>query len=403
MDPLVFFALLCLVIFLVEFYFGERGSLAQLNSCVWFFVACGYWILGERADNLSWVAVGIMALGVSLFWFGARIALLFPLEVPGFDQTRKLRPVLVFAILFCVVVGLVGTVFKALDYAPYHEGVAIFGSGGSWYGDLRENLILYHSGSFGFWGYFLNISFVLTVFLIASIRSRLDFLLAIVSFFISLGYAFLATGRTFVILLFVISLTALLTKRAIKMTSAVSIFLATVFFVFFVSPLLSGRIGMGLIDYFLLYIAAGASNFDWGINGVFHCCSYGEIVFRSIFAILSKAGYDVKVVDLVQPVAGTRLGGNVYTVFMPYYRDFGVLGVAIFMAMIGFVHSYINRLSRFGNPLVILLNGILYYALLMQFFQDQYFSLLSQWIQMIFWMFILLWIRPIHSTSSPKD
>lgn len=396
------FALVCLAIFLVEYFRGASGSPAQLNSCVWFFVSCVHFALVERVDALSWAAVGVMALGVFSFWLGARIAFGFRLNFSDFNREGKFSAAFVFLVFIFVIVGLVGTVSKALDYAPYHSGAAIFGSGGSWYGDLRENLILYHKGSFGFWGYFLNISYVVTVFFIISIRSRADCLLATFFFLISLGYAFIATGRTFLILLLVVSLTALLARGVIKFGSAIGFLLAATAAVFFISPLLSGRVGMSFIDYFLLYIGAGASNFDWGINGIFECCSYGEIVFRSIFAILSKAGFDFRVVDLIQPVADTRLGGNVYTVFMPYYRDFGVVGVVIFMTFIGCFHSYVDRLSRLGNPLAVLVNGILYYALLMQFFQDQYFSLLSQWVQMIFWMSLLLWIRPIRSASFQK-
>lgn len=74
-------------------------------------------------------------LGFFSFWLGARIAFGFRLSFSDFNREGKFPPAFVFLIFIVVIVGLVGTVSKALDYAPYHSGAAIFGSGGSWYGD----------------------------------------------------------------------------------------------------------------------------------------------------------------------------------------------------------------------------------------------------------------------------
>lgn len=263
-------------------------------------------------------------------------------------------------------------------------------------------MILKYGGSFGIWGYFLSLSYVASAYFVLSIRSRRESILASLSFLISLAYAFLATGRTFVLLLFVLIFVALRAKGIVSRRGAIFFALPAVAFFFVITPLLAGRLVIDIVDYFLLYFVAPLSNFNWGINGMFSCCTNGEMVFRTIFAVLSKIGFDVQVIDLIQPWADTKLGGNVYTVFMPYYRDFGILGVVGFMFSFGFVHSWVAKQATGDNPLAVFVNGILFYALVMQFFQDQYFSLLSQWVQMIFWMSLLLWIRPIRSTSFQK-
>lgn len=403
MNPLLVFIIVCFVIYLYEYRSGLIFSPAQLNVGFWSIVSISYVLIGDRAEVLSWSAVLALSLGVASFWLGGKVNINSRIRVPDHVSPDCSEYIFCSVVFLVLLFGLCGTLWKALSYVPLASDMPLFGGGGSWYENLRHNLILKYGGSFGFWGYFLGLSYAVTVYFVVSISSRRDIALASFSFIISLVYAFLATGRTFVLLLFVLLFVALRAKEIISRKGLVLFALPSAAFFFVVTPLLAGRLVMDMVDYFLLYFVAPLSNFNWGMNGIFACCTHGDMVFRTIFAILSKFGFDVRVVDLIQPWAQTKLSGNVYTVFMPYYRDFGFLGIAGFMFLFGMVHAWVARQATENNPLAMFISGILFYALVMQFFQDQYFSLLSQWIQMIFWMFILLWIRPIHSASSPRD
>ncbi len=402
MNPLLFFIVVCFVICVYEYRSGFMFSPAQFNACFWFIVSISYVLIGDRAEVLSWPTVLALSLGVGSFWLGGKVNINRRIMVAGNVLPDYSKYIFCSVVFFVLIFGLCGTLWKALSYVPLAKGMPLFGGGGSWYENLRHNLIIKYGGSFGFWGYFLGLSYAVSIYFVVSISSRRDIVIASFPFIISLAYAFLATGRTFVLLLFVLVIVALRAKNIISRRGLILFSLPSAAFFFVLTPLLAGRLAMDIVDYFLLYFVAPLSNFNWGMTGVFSCCTNGDMVFRTIFAILSKLGFDVRVVDLIQPWAQTKLSGNVYTVFMPYYRDFGFLGVAGFMFLFGLVHSWVARQATGNNPLAIFISGIMFYALVMQFFQDQYFSLLSQWIQMIFWMFILLWIRPIHGASSPK-
>jgi len=80
---------------------------------------------------------------------------------------------------------------------------------------------------------------------------------------------------------------------------------------------------------------------------------------------------------------------NVYTVYDPYYRDFGNLGfLFVFIFIILHVAFYQRSYSK-GGIYVFLYSATLY-PLIMQFFQDQYFSLISMWAQCFFWYWVVL-------------
>jgi len=402
-NPLLVFILVCVSVYIYEYRSGFRFSPAQLNAGFWSVVSVSYLLIGDRVEILPWPTVYVLILGVVSFWLGGKINLNCQLRMPeGISPDYSGR--FFYAIVFFVLIfGLCGTLRMALSYVPLVGDMPIFGGGGSWYENLRHKLILKYGGSFGIWGYFLSFSYVASTYFVLSIRSRGESVLATLSFLVSLAYAFLATGRTFVLLLFVLIFVALRAKGIVSRRGAIIFAMPAVAFFFVITPLLAGRLVMDIVDYFLLYFVAPLSNFNWGINGIFACCTNGEMVFRTIFAVLSKFGFDVQVIDLIQPWADTKLGGNVYTVFMPYYRDFGIFGVIGFMFSFGLVHSWLAKQATSDNPLAVFVNGIFLYALVMQFFQDQYFSLLSQWIQMIFWMYLFLWIRPIRSPSLQRE
>ena len=110
--------------------------------------------------------------------------------------------------------------------------------------------------------------------------------------------------------------------------------------------------------------------------------SWGANTFRTYFAALSAIGIDgLEVVPLVKEFTFVPVPVNVYTVFHPYYVDFGIAGILVTFTVIGFLHSYVYRKGSEGDPVWIVLSGLMTFPLFMQFFQDQYFSLASTWTQ----------------------
>ena len=65
------------------------------------------------------------------------------------------------------------------------------------------------------------------------------------------------------------------------------------------------------------------------------------------------------------------------------------------MFLLGSLHGWVFRQLKAGLPIIVVANALLFYALLMQFFQDQYFSLMSQWIQILFWTYLFNKLQPL--------
>ena len=107
---------------------------------------------------------------------------------------------------------------------------------------------------------------------------------------------------------------------------------------------------------------------------------YGANMFRSLFALLNRLGLDVNVVPLVREYTYVPYPINVYTVYQPYYLDFGYPGIILFMTLIGFIYGIVYRKAVVGRSFYIILYGLLLFPLFMQFFQDQYVSLLTTWV-----------------------
>lgn len=395
---MVVFSLLCVAIVLLQYRAKQLMAPASINAMIWLAVSLTYQVQGGSLDILRWDAIAVVLLGISTFSVGAvyseRIHFILPLPSRSGGAPRSFLP----ALLGVLTIGLAGNLGKSLEYVHFVDGMNLFGGQNSWYGSLRNTLIADHHGSFGIWSYFLPLSYAAAAYLLCdSGKSARRY--AIVASLITFGFVFLATGRTFILLFVTVLFVVAAYRGWLNRTRSIALLVPLFLIVFWVSPIIAGRVSGGGFNYFMMYFVAPLANFDWGMHGIFSCCTYGETTFRTIFAVLAKLGFNVPVIELIQPWAETKLSGNVYTVFMPYYRDFGAAGVALFLFFFGALHTWVSKQASLDNPLAVFLNAILFYALVMQFFQDQYFSLLSQWIQMIFWMYLLLWIRPIRSTS----
>uniref|UniRef100_Q47GK7 Oligosaccharide repeat unit polymerase n=1 Tax=Dechloromonas aromatica (strain RCB) TaxID=159087 RepID=Q47GK7_DECAR len=392
---------LCVAIVLLQYRAKKLMAPASINAVIWLAVSLTYQIQGDSLDVLRWDAIAVVLVGIATFGFGAVCSERIHFALPQPSRSGGAPSFFLPALLGVLTIGLAGNLGRSLEYVHFVDGMSLFGGQNSWYGSLRNTLIADHHGSFGIWSYFLPLSYAAVAYLLCD-KEKSARHYAIITSLVTFGYVFLATGRTFILLFVTILFVVVAYRGWLNKTRSIALLVPLFLIVFWVSPIIAGRVSGGGFNYFMMYFVAPLANFDWGMHGVFACCTHGETTFRTIFAVLAKLGFNVPVVELIQPWAGTKLSGNVYTVFMPYYRDFGLAGVALFLFFFGALHTWISRQASLDNPLAVFLNAIFFYALVMQFFQDQYFSLLSQWVQMIFWMSLLLWIRPIRCASFQK-
>lgn len=268
-------------------------------------------------------------------------------------------------------------------------------------------------GAWGMWAYLLPISVVSVAIQILLERYRTHRGVFWASVLVAVVYAFFATGRTFVMLLIIVSMGLMLITRRVSPTRTSVITGAAGLALFLGLGLLVGKGGsaesgieldiQNLWEIFVVYSLGSLPAFDTYLHTNIDW-SWGQHVFRSFFAVLAELGFDVEVKPLVQEYALVPFPTNVYTFFQPYFSDFGVAGLILAPLGLGYAHGFVYRKATEGHLFSVVLYAFLLYPLVFQFFQDQYFNLLSTWVQYVVLIFIFFYrvqiLRPALSTSS---
>lgn len=397
-----------LSIFCIFFHVSRQRkpfSPGVVHGVLWLLIGLGYALALGEAGMVSTRALSIMLTGIAAFSLGIHLGagISAPIAVPQ-TAHRAVSVSMPAVIVVVSAIGLAMMLNRAFEYMPPSQATSWFGGAGSWYAGLRNNLNAQWKGSFGLAGYVLNFSFAGTVYLILRAkRIRGDAWLWL-SVAMSLGFAFLSTGRTHLVLLGCMIIGAAMpTSRRKRLVLALLIPLAAGATLFLVT-LLAGRLTTTSSETLIAslvntqlkgYILTAVGAFDIFVNSDLPGTG-GRMTFRTPLAVLQFLGFPIDVPDVLQPnVTFASFLINVYTVFYPYYRDFGVIGIGLFMVSLGTLHGWVFSQLKTGLPIFIVANSLLFYALLMQFFQDQYFSLMSQWVQILGWTYVFTKLQPL--------
>lgn len=252
---------------------------------------------------------------------------------------------------------------------------------------------------FGMLGYFFPLSFVLTsLSLILYQQKKAGVVALLISLTTGILYAFLSTGRTFILLLFCLSIFPLIVTRTIRAKSFL-LYLPILFLAFVLVALMTGKgvsAGAG--------IAENASSFANNLRSytIAPFIALSEIInqglvsdlgansFRFFISLLNALGLtDTSPISLVRDYVYTPDLTNVYTVYEVYVRDFLLAGLFIPPTFL-LTHQFLYRKASKAGGVWIFFYSSSTYPLLMQFFQDQYFSLMSQWVQITLWYFVFI-------------
>ena len=128
---------------------------------------------------------------------------------------------------------------------------------------------------------------------------------------------------------------------------------------------------------------------------------FGTNTFETVYLFLKRFGADVVVKDKLQEFVFVPVSTNVYTIFQPFYIDFGYRGVAFFAAVYGCVCGFLYRLFRNGNGVGTCLYTYAVYVLLLQFYQENVFLSMVFVLQFAFFI-ILLTQQKIRFQLSPS-
>lgn len=394
-------ALSCLAVHLaMQRNFAHPGA---VHGALWLVISLGYLFFQSELSYLSPQVLAALVLGVVAFSIGIGAGAHFASLKTQSPEAIGHVPLPAIIVVISAI-GLAMMIFQAIEYVrPWastytrSDGTIVFVGPVSWLHLLRFELVANHKGALGIGSYVLNFCFAGAAYLILYFRRVRPTLWLWPALALALAFAVVSTGRTFILLLGCIVLGAAMptNSRRKHMVAATAIFLAPG--LFFLLPWMQGRfffvdkaLVASALSYFLMPIAA----FDHLVNSDLPA-TWGGLTFRTPLAVLRALGASVQVPDLLQPFVKVPAETNVYTVFSPYYRDFGLVGIAFFMFLLGSLHGWVFRQLKAGLPIIVVANALLFYALLMQFFQDQYFSLMSQWIQILFWIYLFNKLQPL--------
>lgn len=354
---------------------------ASLNAVVWTIVCAAYLLLPHGLRTLTEQTLTLVLISVAGFALGTTGA-----PRPVATEGRRFEPTFWRHVLFLTAAaGMLPFLLRAQALAasaPYTE---------SDYINLRIALIgaLDDVQTFGLLGYLIPVSFASTLVELAASKRWLRSWRGWTSLSMSLVYAVLSSGRTYILLLVTaLAFVAILQRRARPMQIAATA-LGLFAVAFFGLGMLANKIGedtpnteaLAALDSLALYLLGGVAAMDvhlarspsleWGLN-----------VFRTPLAVLQALGFNVPVTQLVKEYVYVPLPTNVYTVLLPYHADFGWPGVLLFSTLFGWLHGSLYQAARAitADPRAVIFAGLAVYPLLMQFFQDQYLSLLSTWV-----------------------
>lgn len=359
----------------------DPGHPSVLVTALWGGLLTLFHLLPHSMYPISLGTTLLVVAGVVCFWLGC---LVVPDAAVHAAQPRRwqstwLRP----ALFWTSIAGLPVYCLRALDIAD-SAGVSEL-----WFVNLRIALTL-DTGEYlgyGVLAYLVPLAFTSTFVELAASRSRFLERRGWLVFLSSLVYAVLSSGRTYlVMLLFTIAFILLLQGRT-SGRRMLGFGIAGVAVIFFGVGALANKIvadaadGASLtpLDSLALYIFSPLSAFDLAL-GADSSLQWGLNILRSPLAVLNALGLDATVVPLVKEFVFVPQPTNVYTVFLPYVRDFGAAGALLALALFGAIHTHLFVKAKSQDPRYVIGYSLSIYPLGMQFFQDQYFSLLTTWV-----------------------
>lgn len=143
---------------------------------------------------------------------------------------------------------------------------------------------------------------------------------------------------------------------------------------------------MSFLDFFAMYILSPAVAYERveeDLSGQF-----GTNTFYTIYLFLNRFGGNFEVHAKLQDYVWVPIPTNVYTIFQPFYQDFGQKGVAFFAFLYGTFSGWAYRLFHNGNAFGKCAYIYIAYVLILQFFQDN--LLLSTVLVLQFFFFVWL-------------
>jgi len=363
---------------------------------VWLLIITLFYLLQSTFDEASGEFIFILIIMKTI-----ALILLFTVKPPahkltpedGYKTGRLVRSKLLLLAQIIVIAFIPAAYSRAIALSG---GFNIFSIGG--YISLRASMT--DGGqNFGYISYLAFLSYVITSLSVYLMRfSIAGIFRASISIAVSLFYVYIGTGRTLGLFLITSIIVPLIILRSIRTRwLIITAGLIAALFIFIALMTAKGISSEATIAENFISFTENLQSYTvaplLALNKLIQSApkiEFGNNMFRIIFAISNFIGLsDHPPVPLIRNFVFVPNPTNVYTVYDVYFRDFWYFGM-IFPPLFLLGHWWIYRRAQVQGGRWIFIYASTVYALIMQFFQDQYFSLASSWIQLIAWYMLFV-------------
>lgn len=379
---------------------------AVVQAVEWAVLFTLLWLLRDDFTPLHDLTLWVAGAGVVAFGMGAYVATFGHQPFRQANQVSHVPAGFPAGLLtLLVLAALLPVISRAVTMAaegPFEEVPLA---------NLRYALTMEEAGGgYGGWAYIFTLAYfaaalqLLSAFAVGSTRfGRLAWPAIVAAFF----YGLLSSGRGTLLWLIVTLVMVPVVLRRVKVVGATLVFVLVALLIFASLGLMTGRGGQMGMDFqenvrsmalsLEVYLLSSLPALDQMlILGSPH--EGGLNSLRGLFGALSGIGFEVPVRPLVQEYVEVPYLTNVYTLYQPYFLDFGVLALPCIQFVLGYGHGWLYRKATrpSPHPAHVFFFAVTFFPLLGQFWGDHYLSMISLWGQYLLWsaLFLHAWARP---------
>lgn len=385
----------CIVVIVLaatNYFYTNRQIIepSTVYAGLWSIQLAGLLFFSERFIDPSAGVLFIVVLGVVMFSIGSHLNAL------GIHLPTGLMPFRVVRGNF-IVFSIVGIAVALCLHNQYTIFADLAPSG-----DLAAGLVfaryqmsVENEDLYGVYKYGNSLAvaalLILEMLIIKGGASRIDKLWFIYFLLVALSMAILTTGRgpAAMILLSLCVVYMLRVGINWRVGALLVGMLPITFLIFWIMGAAMGKtaeVAGGAVDSFVIYLFSPIPALSVYLDGnpiTLFDGAGGENSFRFIFAVMSSVEGGGRLPNLVQGYVNVPHPYNLYTTYLHYLKDFGLIGVFLIPAFLGNVHGYLFRSATVdrNNDFAIYILAVSYLPLLQTIFQETHFTSMSSWIQ----------------------
>ena len=346
--------------------------------------------------------------GVSLSFGGLlTIVLRIGNRVPSLKNNENTRKRIIAHILKSSLIMLIAAFpfyLVLIKGISERSGVSDF-----WVGVRYQTSVVNETDEFGAFKYIMSFTTFMVLLALSQGDERRRWWRTAALCVISAGYLLATMSRTGILNLIFASLGVISIRSGYVRVRSMVVGLGTALTLFIIVGMMLGKMNdsstnsndqiASSIESIAVYLVSGIVAFDRFVRGMVYL-SPGCRTLRFFSLLANFLGADLTIPPLVMEYTETPSLTNIYTIYLPYYSDFGIVGVAVIFFALGFFISVTYSYAKFGHLPATILYGYTVSSIILSSANDTFFASLSVWIQVSSLGFAIEWFCQLLATST---